>query len=117
MHKFFLMSFSYKDSEKMHKSFLMNFSDKRDDRRTAVQRYRPTYIYPLDKRYSPIIALICGPKKVIHKKFHVCKSIIIEIEKMAKKAYKTFEKKEQNGSFKSVTHTKYMKNFIELGQL
>ena len=41
-------------SEKMHKSFLMTFSDKHDDRRTAVwrysgtavQRYKPTYIYP-----------------------------------------------------------------------
>ena len=51
----------------MHKSFLMSFSDKHDDRRTAVRRYRPTYIYPppLDKRYSPIISSICGPNKQV----------------------------------------------------
>ena len=49
----------------MHKTFLMSFSDKRDDRRTAVQWYRPTYIYPpLDKRFSPIISSICGPNNV-----------------------------------------------------
>ena len=46
----------------MQKTFLMSFSDKRDDRRTAVHRYRLTYIYPpLDKRYCPIISSICGP--------------------------------------------------------
>ena len=69
----------------MHKTFLMSFSDKRDDRRTAVRRYsgtavrryggtsvkryKPTYIYPpLDKRYSPIISSICGPKNIRRKK-------------------------------------------------
>ena len=54
----------------MHKTFLMSFYDKRDDRRTAVQRYggtdRHTFT-PLDKRYSPIISSICGPNNLYTK--------------------------------------------------
>ena len=70
----------------MHKTFLMSFSDKRDDRRTAVQRYNTTYIDPpLDKRYSPIISSICGPNnyketKMVSKKTYEVRYLRKQIE-------------------------------------
>ena len=58
-----LMSFSYKGIAKNAQVLLMSFSYKRANRRTSGQWYIRTYIYPpLDKRYSPIISPICGPK-------------------------------------------------------